>query len=90
MSIDRQTMGSPFSSVDRSALKSTSNPHDSADAGGTGIIALMPPFTSIGILAPIGVFTARVLRAFSIVIAGYYLQHYPRFVRSPASAYVLA
>ena len=32
---------------------------------GTAIMALMPPFGLIGLLAPIGVFTARLLQAFS-------------------------
>jgi MHS family proline/betaine transporter-like MFS transporter len=32
---------------------------------GTAIMALMPPFASIGLAAPIGVFTARLLQAFS-------------------------
>jgi MHS family proline/betaine transporter-like MFS transporter len=32
---------------------------------GTAIIAVMPPFASIGVVAPIGVFVARVLQAFS-------------------------
>jgi MHS family proline/betaine transporter-like MFS transporter len=32
---------------------------------GTAIVAFMPPFASIGIIAPIGVFTGRLLQAFS-------------------------
>jgi MHS family proline/betaine transporter-like MFS transporter len=32
---------------------------------GTAIMALMPPFALIGLIAPIGIFTARVLQAFS-------------------------
>jgi MHS family proline/betaine transporter-like MFS transporter len=32
---------------------------------GTGMMALMPPFASIGMLAPIGVLAARLLQAFS-------------------------
>jgi MHS family proline/betaine transporter-like MFS transporter len=32
---------------------------------GTAIMALMPPFAMIGLIAPIGIFTARVLQAFS-------------------------
>jgi MHS family proline/betaine transporter-like MFS transporter len=32
---------------------------------GTAIMALMPPFAMIGLVAPIGVFTARLLQAFS-------------------------
>jgi MHS family proline/betaine transporter-like MFS transporter len=32
---------------------------------GTAIMALMPPFTLIGLVAPIGVFTARLLQQFS-------------------------
>jgi MHS family proline/betaine transporter-like MFS transporter len=33
---------------------------------GTAMMALMPPFALIGLIAPIGVFTARVLQAFSV------------------------
>ena len=32
---------------------------------GTAIMALMPPFALIGLIAPIGIFTARLLQAFS-------------------------
>lgn len=32
---------------------------------GTGLIAIMPPYASIGVLAPIAVFAARVLQGFS-------------------------
>ncbi len=33
---------------------------------GTAVLALMPPFASIGVIAPIGVFTARLLQGFAV------------------------
>ena len=33
---------------------------------GTGMMALMPPFASIGMIAPIGILTARLLQAFAL------------------------